>query len=165
MQELEKVGVIKIAKKNKAETVFLTNKGLQMLDEGLKNPEFKYESNIGAKTANALLKWIREMDGKAAKTENNAIASYDEFKSEALTLFDKLDKGYSYSGLVPIWHLRREMGQRVERDQFTNWMMEMQAEKLLYLQSGEARGATEEQKEASINSEIRGLLFYASQPS
>ncbi|MGJ5675705.1 MAG: hypothetical protein ACR9NN_19165 [Nostochopsis sp.] len=165
LQELEKVGVIKIAKKNKAETVFLTNKGLQMLDEGLKNPEFKYESNIGAKTANALLKWIREMDGKAAKTENNAIASYDEFKSEALTLFDKLDKGYSYSGLVPIWHLRREMGQRVERDQFTNWMMEMQAEKLLYLQSGEARGATEEQKEASINSEIRGLLFYASQPS
>jgi predicted transcriptional regulator len=165
LQELEKAEVIKIGKKNKAETVFLTNKGLHMLDEGLKNSGFKYESNIGAKTANALLKWIREMDGKAAKAENNAIASYDDFKSEALMLFDKLDKGYSYSGLVPIWHLRDEMGQRVERDQFTNWMMEMQAEKLLYLQSGEARGATEEQKQASINSEIRGLLFYASQPS
>jgi hypothetical protein len=36
---------------------------------------------------------------------------------------------------------------------------------LLYLQSGEHRGATDKQKRESIDSEIRGLLFYASQPS
>ncbi len=41
----------------------------------------------------------------------------------------------------------------------------MQAEQLFDLQSGEARGATEEQKQDSIYSDIRGLLFYASQPS
>ncbi len=44
-------------------------------------------------------------------------------------------------------------------------MMEMQAEQLFYLQSGEARGATEDQKRDSITDEVRGLLFFASQPS
>ncbi|MFM6308725.1 MAG: hypothetical protein ACKPGB_10710, partial [Dolichospermum sp.] len=64
----------------------------------------------------------------------------------------------------PIWQIRKEVGNRLQRDQFNTWIMDMQAEQLLYLQSGEARGATEEQKQDSINSEIRGLLFFASKP-
>jgi hypothetical protein len=80
-------------------------------------------------------------------------------------LFEKLDKSYNYSGLVPIWHLRRELGERIGRDEFTNWMMQMQGEQLFYLQSGEARGATDDQKRDSITDDVRGLLFFASQPS
>jgi hypothetical protein len=80
-------------------------------------------------------------------------------------MFEKLNKTHNYSGLVPIWHLRRELEERVSREEFNNWMMEMQAEQLFYLQSGEARGATEDQKRNSITDEVRGLLFFASKPS
>jgi hypothetical protein len=156
-----------------------TPKGLQMLNEGLKSDEFQFDSAIGAKAANALLKWLREQStsGKGAvsngasapadtaKSAEGAIASYEHFKSEALPMFEKLNKTHNYSGLVPIWHLRRELEERVSREEFNNWMMEMQAEQLFYLQSGEARGATEDQKRNSITDEVRGLLFFASKPS
>lgn len=167
--ELEKKGAIAISKKG----YFLESpQGLEVLSEGLKSADFKFEGTIvGTWAANALVRWIGEMDGADSganvpvKGVKTGIKSYDEFKSEILDLFDKLNKGNAYSGLVPIWHLRDELKERVSPDKFNEWMMEMQAEKLLYLQSGEARGATEEQKRKSIDSEIRGLLFYASQPS
>ena len=76
-----------------------------------------------------------------------------------------LDNSYSYSGLVPIWHLRRELSKQVSPEEFNDWMMQMQASQLLYLQSGEARGASEDEKRDSIHSEIRGLLFFASKLS
>jgi predicted transcriptional regulator len=150
----------------------LSSKGVEILGESLKNPELKFEGTIvGAWVANALIRWIVQMDGSVstpaaqAKTEEKAIASYEEFKSQVLPLFDKLNKTHNYSELVPIWHLRRELEERVNREEFNNWMMEMQAEHLLYLQSGEARGATEDQKRDSITDDVRGLLFFASQPS
>lgn len=169
--QLEESGAIAISKN----LVSLSDKGVQTLGEGLKNADFEFDgTQIGSRTANALLKWIREMgtlDGGVAasagkgKATGGAIASYDEFKPEILDLFEKLDKGYNYSGLVPLWHLRHELGERVSREEFNNWMMETQGEQLFYLQSGEARGATDDQKRDSITSEIRGLLFFASKPS
>jgi hypothetical protein len=166
--QLEKEGAIAIAK-NK---FFLSPKGVELLGESLKHPEVKFEGTIvGTWVANALVRWISQMDGSVntpaaqAKTKEKAIASYDKFKPEILALFEKLDKSYNYSGLVPIWHLRRELGERIGRDEFTNWMMQMQGEQLFYLQSGEARGATDDQKRDSITDDVRGLLFFASQPS
>lgn len=150
----------------------LSPKGVEMLGESLKHPEAKFEGTIvGSWVANALVRWIAQMDGvpgtsaAQGKTKEKAIASYGKFKPEILALFEKLDKGYNYSGLVPIWHLRRELGERVGRDEFTNWMMQMQGEQLFYLQSGEARGATDDQKRDAITDDVRGLLFFASQPS
>jgi hypothetical protein len=153
----------------------MTNKGLQMLDAGLKSPDFEFDGkHVRAKDVDALLQWIRERYtlsnraisvAEAAKTGKPTIASYEDFKSEVLPLFERLDKTSNYSGLVPIWHLRRELGKRVSPEEFNNWIMEMQAEQLFYLQSGEARGATDDQKRNSITSEIRGLLFFASKPS
>ena len=170
-EQLEKDGAIAISPKNRAARVSLTEQGLQILSEGLKSPKFEYDASVGAKTVNALLKWIRQMDGAVsapsaqAKASVTQIESYEAFKSEALAMFKTLDKTYNYSGLVPIWHLRRELGERLGREEFNNWMMETQGEQLFYLQSGEARGATDEQKRDSITSEIRGLLFFASKPS
>jgi hypothetical protein len=114
-----------------------------------------------------LLRLLRQVDVVVAApvvSGGGVIGSYEEFKSEILNLFEKLDKTYNHAGLVPIWQIRQELGNRVERDQFNDWMMNTQAEQLLYLQSGEARGATEDQKRDSINSEVRGLLFFASKP-
>ncbi|MBE9252205.1 hypothetical protein IQ226_24555 [Dolichospermum sp. LEGE 00240] len=141
--------------------------GLDVLGAGLRSGEFKFEGTIvGTWAANALLRWIGQINVVAAPVASGGgvIGSYEEFKSEILDLFDKLDKSYSHAGLVPIWQIRKEVGNQLQRDQFNDWIMDMQAEQLLYLQSGEARGATEEQKQDSINSEIRGLLFFASKP-
>jgi hypothetical protein len=167
---LEKENAIEIAKKK----VSITNKGIEQLGQGLKSSDLAIKGTIvGSWMAKALLKWIQQSEatvngaatnGKAGNSAS-AIASYEEFKPEALKLFEKLDKGYNYAGLVPIWHLRRELGDRVGREEFSNWMMEMQAEQEFYLQTGEARQATEDQKRDSITNEIRGLLFFASKES
>jgi hypothetical protein len=53
----------------------------------------------------------------------------------------------------------------MSRENFKDLIMQMQADRLFYLQSGEARGATDEQKQDSISDDIRGLLFFASKPS
>ena len=166
--QLEKEEAIEVVKKK----VSITDKGIEQLGQGLKTSDLAIEGTIvGSWMAKALLKWIQQSEltvngattnGKAA---HSAIASYETFKPEALSLFEKLDKGYNYGGLVPIWHLCRELGDRVGREEFSDWMMEMQAEQEFYLQTGEAREATEDQKRDSITNEIRGLLFYASKQS
>ncbi|MBS3030127.1 MAG: hypothetical protein HCA25_24595 [Dolichospermum sp. DET50] len=142
--------------------------GLDVLGAGLRSGEFKFEGTIvGTWAANALLRWIGKdtvVIAASVVSVGGVIGSYEEFKSEIIDLFNKLDKSYSHAGLVPIWQIRKEVENRLQRDQFNTWIMDMQAEKLLYLQSGEARGATEEQKKDSINSEIRGLLFFVSKP-
>ncbi|KAF3888960.1 MULTISPECIES: hypothetical protein [Nostocales] len=174
--ELQQQGAIAISKTG---FTILSPKGLEVLGEGLKSPHFKFEGTIvGTWTANALLKWIGQTNSmvsslasstngvkSAASNVGKAIASYDEFKPVALNLFNELNITHSYGGLIPIWHLRDILGKQVNRENFNNWMMTMQEEQLFYLQSGEARGATEEQKRNSIESEIRGLLFFASKPS
>jgi hypothetical protein len=174
LEDLQEQGAITILKKGSAISYTLNSPiGLDVLGAGLRSDEFEFESGktLGTWVANALLRWFRQVDVVVNKTvvldngvKVEVIGSYEEFKLEILGLFDKLDKSYSHAGLVPIWQIRKEVGNRLQRDQFNTWIMDMQAEQLLYLQSGEARGATEEQKQDSINSEIRGLLFFASKP-
>jgi hypothetical protein len=174
LEDLQAQGAITILKKGSAISYTLNSPiGLDVLGAGLRSDKFEFESGktIGTWVANALLRWFRQFGVVVNKTvvldngvKVEVIGSYEEFKLEILGLFDKLDKSYSHAGLVPIWQIRKEVGNRLQRDQFNTWIMDMQAEQLLYLQSGEARGATEEQKQDSINSEIRGLLFFASKP-
>lgn len=174
LEDLQGQGAITILKKGSAISYTLNSPiGLDVLGAGLHSDEFEFESGktIGTWVANALLRWFRQVGVVVNKTvvldngvKVEVIGSYEEFKLEILDLFDKLDRSYSHAGLVPIWQIRKEVGNRLQRDQFNTWIMDMQAEQLLYLQSGEARGATEEQKQDSINSEIRGLLFFASKP-
>lgn len=157
-----------------AKKIFLPAKGMEYLNSRLNDPNFLFKNQIGAQTGNSLLKWMREMgtlnNGTSSavvptQSAAGAIPSYEEFKTEILALFEKLDKGYNYSGLVPIWHLRREIGERVTREDFNNWMMQMQREQFLDLQTGEVPGNNDDQKRDSITSEIRGLLFFVSKPS
>jgi len=165
-QELLEAGAIAIVTEQRVAKVSLTEKGKQILGEGLKSAEFRFESPVGSRVVNAVLNWYCQSDANVPTAPvTEAIASYEDFQSKVLALFEKLDIGYNYGGLVPIWHLRRELGEAVGREDFNEWMMEMQGQKLFYLQSGEARGATDDQKQDSITCEVRGLLFYASQPS
>ncbi|MGL5065050.1 MAG: hypothetical protein ACRC62_34205 [Microcoleus sp.] len=179
LSELQTSGCTVYSLENRLTLVELSAKGKEALVEGVKSQNSRFEfdgSQIGTRLGNALLKWLRHADSSVGvgvektsvekgKGDGGAIASYEEFKSQALSLFEKLDKAYNYSGLVPIWHLRRELGEQVSREKFNDSIMQMQADRLFYLQSGEARGATDEQKRDSISDDVRGLLFFASKPS
>lgn len=169
MSHLDQSGAF-VFKENK---ISLSDKGLELLEQGLLNSEFAFDAQIGAKTANALLRWMQQKAVRASKTSVEVpkqtagvgIASYEDFKPVVLKAFEKLDKEFNYRGLVPIWHLRREVGEQVERGDFNEWLMMTQGEDLLYLQHGQAREVTADQTQDSISDDIRGLLFFASYPS
>ena len=162
-------GSIEVAGEGKAKGFVLTDVGKALLGTSLANDEFKFTAGIGQRTANVLLKWVRSTPVTSAepvaKTVGSAIESYEAFKVVALETFDRLNREYCYGGLVPIWHARQEVDSTVSRTAFNEWTMQMQAEQIFYLQTGEAIGATESQKQDSIENEIRGLLFYISQPN
>lgn len=173
-EELEKEGAIAITKKRVA-SISLTAQGLQMLSEGLRSPNFEYDAGVGAKTVNALLKWIRQMDGVAssapaslkvaeqeiAPSVGEAIASYEDFKQVVLDVYDRLNRDYNLDDLVPIYRIRREISDRVSRSQFNEWMLEMQANDIFQLQGGEMPDITSDKAEDSITTELSGLRYYA----
>lgn len=165
--QLEESGAIAISKN----LVSLADKGVQTLGEGLKSGEFEFDgTQIGTRTANALLKWIREMgtlDGGVAasagkgKATGGAIASYDEFKPLALEVYDQLNRDYNLDNLVPIYRIRREIGERVTRSQFDKWVLEMQANDIFQLMAGEMPDMTSDKREDSITIPGGGLRYYA----
>jgi predicted transcriptional regulator len=164
IDQLEQEGAIANAK-NKFS---LSDKGVEMLGESLKHPEVKFEGTIvGTWVANALVRWIAQMDGavstKAAqgKTKEKAIASYDEFKPVALDVYDQLNRDYNLDSLVPIYRIRREIGDRVSRSHFNQWLMEMQANDILQLQGGSLPDSDPSKIEDSITTELSGLRCYA----
>jgi hypothetical protein len=145
-------------------------------------------SIIGTKVANALLKWIRDRarlstvaaattttpdatkpaatsksEAKSAKSAKSpgAIASYQQFTKVVLEVYDQLNRDYNYDHLVPIYHLRREMGDRLSRSQFTNWLIEMQANDIFQLMAGEMPDMTPEKREDSLVIPDVGLRYYA----
>lgn len=165
-EKLELAQAIAIATKNRGASVSLTAQGLQMLEEGLKNSEFEYDAGVGAKTANALLKWIRQMDGAASSatirsTAAPAIASYKQFNQVALDVYERLNRDYNLDNLVPIYRIRREIGDRTSRIQFNEWLLEMQASDLLQLQGGSLPDNDPAKIEDSITTELNGLRCYA----
>jgi hypothetical protein len=162
--QLEQEGAIAIAK-NK---LSLSDKGVEMLGESLKKPEVKFEGTIvGTWVANALVRWIAQMDGAVstpaaqAKTKEKAIASYDEFKPVALDVYDQLNQDYNLDDLVPIYRIRREIGDRVSRSHFDEWLLEMQANDIFQLIGGEMTDITPDKAEDSIKTELGAMRYYA----
>ena len=165
LDELLGEGAIELSKKGYS----MPAKGVEMLREGLHSAEFKFPSQIGQKTANALLKWIRE-EGRlgngaiapaAVKEGESAIGSYDEFKQVALDVYDKLNRDYNLDNLVPIYRIRREIGDRVKRSEFNEWLLEMQANDIFQFMGGEMPDITPDKAEDSITTALSGLRYYA----
>lgn len=168
IDQLEQEGAIAIATKNRSVKVSLTDNGLQMLDAGLKSPDFESSGKqVRAKDFNTLLKWIRHLDG-AASTPNGqaqptaaAIASYEEFKPLALEVYEQLNRDYNLDSLVPIYRIRRTIGDRVTRSQFNEWLLEMQADDILQLLEGSVEDSAPDKLEDSITTKVSGLRCYA----
>lgn len=165
LEQLEKDSAIAVTK-NK---ISLLPTGADLLSQNLKNADFAFSASVGAKTANALLKWIRDggatSTGRKAETNgkavDQAIASYDAFKSVALEAYHRLNQDYNFDKLVPIYRIRREIGDRVSRSQFNDWMLELQANDVLQLIGGEMPSLTPDKAEDSIETERGGVRYYA----
>jgi hypothetical protein len=163
-KELEEKGAIAISKKGYS---LVSPLGLEVLSEGLKSSDFRFEGAIvGTWTANALLKWIGEINGAVATTASgngakSGIKSYDEFKEVALEVYDQLNSDYNLNDLVPIYRIRREVGDRLSRDHFNKWLLEMQENDILQLMAGEMPDMTSDKREDSITIPGAGLRSYA----
>jgi len=162
---LEKQGAIAISKKGYS---LVSPKGLEVLGEGLRDRDFRFEGTIvGTWTVNALLNWISDQDGVVDSTfapingAKSAIASYDEFKEVALKVYDQLNRDYNLNDLVPIYRIRREVGDHVSREHFATWLLDMQANDILQLQGGSVEDSAPDKIEDSVTTELDGLRCYA----
>ncbi|MEG5000199.1 hypothetical protein [Microcoleus sp. B4-D4] len=167
--ELQSTGAIEKSLVNRVTLVELTAKGKEVLAEGLKSRDSLFEfdgSQIGTRLGNALLKWIRHQDGaagvgvEAGKGDAGAIASYDNFKTVAIDVYDKLNRDYNLDDLVPIYRMRRAIGERVGRSQFNEWLLEMQAQDILQLIGGSVEDSAPDKIEDSITTKVNGLRCY-----
>ena len=105
---------------------------------------------------------VNETDKKALepKTQKKTrktpgITSLQEFGKVAMKTFKKLLKTARYEGMVPIYQLRRELGDAVSRENFDKWMLELQGNDIFLLVSGEMFDLTPDKKADSI--QIPGL--------
>ncbi|GAP98601.1 hypothetical protein [Leptolyngbya sp. NIES-2104] len=148
-------------------SVKLTSIGQQLLADGLKAEDFKFDDRAtSVKTANPLLRWIRRNCLASAPVTNgngkkSAIASYEEFKPVALEIYDRLNRDYNLDNLVPIYRIRREIGERVERSDFNEWLLDMQANDILQLLIGSVEDSAPDKIEDSITTKVNGLRCYA----
>ncbi|MGC9528391.1 MAG: hypothetical protein ACP5D7_22910 [Limnospira sp.] len=163
-ETLEQEGTIATKTEKRSRLVSLTETGLQRLAAGLQDPDFEYDAGepvIGSRHFNALLKWVREMGDRAQPADEGAIATYEAFKPVVLDVYHRLNRDYNYDDLVPIYRIRRELGERVARSRFSEWMLKLQAEGRWILQGGEMPDITPEKKEDSILTSLGELLYYA----
>lgn len=167
--ELQATGAIEYSLVNRVTLVELSAKGKQVLADGLKSPDSLFEfdgSQIGTRLGNALLKWIRHQDGaagvgvEAGKGDVGAIASYDDFKVVALKVYDSLNREFNLDDLVPIYRMRRAIGERVGRSEFNEWLLEMQANDIFQLIGGSVEDSAPDKIEDSITTKVNGLRCY-----
>lgn len=151
--------------------ISLTAQGTEALRQGLVNAEFEFAGNVGARTVNALLKWIRETkpvamaaatNGKTANTETAApIGSYDQFKQLTIEVYDRLNRDYNMGNLVPIYRIRREVGERVNRSQFSDWLFAMQSDDVFELLEESVEDGALDKIEDSVTTKFGKLRCYA----
>ncbi|CAD5959047.1 hypothetical protein [Planktothrix agardhii] len=163
--ELQAADVIKIYKQNQTPMVSLTDTGKQILIDSLINPDFVFDATVvAARLANGLIALIRELHQGGiplTSVKQVTIASYEEFKAIALQVYDQLNKDYNYDNLVPIYRIRRTIGDQVTRSQFSEWMLEMQANDIFQFMEGSVEDSAPDKIEDSISIELVGLRCYA----
>ncbi|MGB3573857.1 MAG: hypothetical protein WBA01_17600 [Phormidesmis sp.] len=176
LHQLVEEGFLVQTPKNKRTNVYaITEGGQQKLSAGLENDDFAFSAIAGPKVTNALLKWfrqnqpaVRDVDQTVAVASDNdkydsaspAIGSYEEFTKTALKTYDQLNQDYNLDDLVPIYRIRREIGDRISRHNFNEWLLEVQANDLVQLTGGELPNVTADQLEDSVAIPGGGTRFY-----
>ena len=162
--QLQDKGAITIA----AGKVAISDQGIDLLGQHLKRADLEIEGTIvGAWVAKALCRWIQQAEVSASASATNgkvaggAIASYEEFKTVALEVFDRLNRDYNMGSMVPVYRIRREIGDRVSRAQFSEWLFAIQSEDLLELLEESVEDAAPDKIEDSIMTKLGKLRCYA----
>lgn len=166
LQELEAAEAIAVTTEKKSVImVALTDVGLQKLATGLLADDFVFDGQlVGSRLANAGLRWFRQNQGQVGGVSVESapkISSYDQFKAVVLKVYDQLNRDYNLSNLVPIYQIRREIGDRVTRSHFNEWMLELQSKDILHLVTGLVTDLTPDKEKDSITTELGGLRYYA----
>jgi hypothetical protein len=78
-----------------------------------------------------------------------------------LDVYDQLNRDYNLNNLVPIYRIRKEIGDRVSREQFNKWLLEMQENEIFQLMAGRMRDITPINADDSITIPGGGLRYYA----
>jgi hypothetical protein len=95
------------------------------------------------------------------EVRETTIDSYTAFKSVALETYHQLNRDFNLDELVPIYRIRRDIGDRLTRHEFDNWLLTMQADDLFQLQGGSLPDGDFAKIEDSITTELSGLRCYA----
>jgi DNA-binding PadR family transcriptional regulator len=165
---LENEGAIATSKVGRAKLYSLTEKGTQQLAKNITDDTFVFPAQAGAKTVNAVLSWFRQHSETSVPTTSHgngngktvSISSYEEFSQAILNTYERLNQDYNLSDLVPIYRIRKEIGERVSRSQFNEWLLEVQAHDLVQLMGGDIGSSTAEQREDSVTIPGGGLRFF-----
>ncbi len=127
--------------------------GLDIPDVGMRN--YAKITAEGAKLTTDKQKDKKAPTGIASKITRK------QFDKEVIDTYERLNRENAYDDLVPIYHLRRAMGDQVSRSDFTDWLVDMQAKDKFQLMAGEMPDMTPDKREDSIIIPDVGLRYYA----
>jgi hypothetical protein len=120
---------------------------------------------VSAKNAQAVLNWWQQapMSIRTANSHSSdaTITSYEVFKTVVLETHEFINNEYRCKNFVPIYQLRRQLGDRVSRNQFDEWLLEMQSNEIFQLEKGNVSDASKDQVKDSLETKTSGLRFYA----
>lgn len=140
----------------------ITAQGQSQLLAKLYESEFVFEGVVvGSWVANTLLNLMRSHRAPDRLEPTATISSYENFVTLALTTFDQLNSDYNLGNLVPIYRIRRAIGDRVSRSDFNEWLIEMQANDIIQLLEGSVEDSAPDKIEDSITTKVSGLRCYA----
>lgn len=147
----------------------LTATGKARLDQELRAGKLAFWTKgqkgtvVSAKNAQAALNWLQQAPAPAAgaAAAGEKITSYDEFKAVVLETHKFLNEEHRCENFVPIYQIRRQVGDRISRTQFDEWLLEMQGDDIFQLEKGNVSEASKDQVKDSIETKISGLRFYA----
>ena len=142
----------------------LLPQGKHQLLKNLSNDELSFFSVLGPKTTNGLLKVFRELDhnnpGSIQNGHRHAISSYQDFSSFVIGFCQKINIEDNLDGLIPIYRVRREVGESVDREKFDNWLFELQADNRLQMMGDDLSDTPQDQKDDSVQIPGGNLRFY-----
>jgi protein required for attachment to host cells len=95
------------------------------------------------------------------KRKPGQIVDVKEFESLADEVYDKLNKENNYDDLVPIYQIRRAMGDKVSRGDFNNLMMKIQSNDSYQLMEGSVEDSAPDKIQDSITIGLGRLRAYA----
>lgn len=163
IEQLKSDHLVELKIENKRELLFLTEAGKAHLIKTLASSSFDFFGNVlGTRLVNTVLRLMRSnINNSPSIPVINKVTSYDDFQGLVQKVYDRLNKEYNYGHLVPIYKIRREIGDQVSRLDFNEWLLEMQANDILQLQGGSIEDGAKDKMEDSIYTEIGGYRCYA----